>query len=71
MYKEVEIEICDILEEKSIKLRPSILEQVVLPSVFHKEEYIVLRARKVNATISDRSISRDHHLIQLEGVVLP
>ena len=78
MYKEVDI--WAVLEEESRKLCPSRLEQVLLPLVFHTEEYNVWRARKVNATISDHSISKsqtrsrkmqDHHLVQLGGVVLP
>ena len=78
MYKDVEI--WAFLEEESIKLHPSRVEQPVLPSVFHTEMDTILRARKVNATMADHLISRgqtrsrnmqDHHLVRLEGVVLP
>ena len=50
MYKKKDIDLSNIcqwtiLKEKSIKLRPSRLEQVVLPSVFHTEEYNILKER--------------------------
>ena len=60
------------LEEMLIKLRPSRLEQVHLPSVFHTEESKILRHCKANATMVDHLISRgqtrsrkmhDHHLM--------
>jgi hypothetical protein len=78
MYKDVEI--CAFVEEWSIKLRPSRLEQVLLPSVFHTEECDILRLGKVNATMADHLISRgqthsrkmqDYHLVQLGGEVPP
>jgi hypothetical protein len=59
MYKEFQLgDIWNFLEEKSTKLRPSRLEQVVLLSVFYREEYI-LRQRKADATMADRLIPRD------------
>ena len=78
MYKDVGF--CDIFQEGSIKLSASRLEQVRLPSVFHTEEYNILRPCKVNATMAGRLILRGqtrsrktlgHHLMQLGGVVLP
>jgi hypothetical protein len=59
MYKDIDLghNWC-VYEEESIKLRPSRLEQVVLPSVFHTEEYKILRQRKVDATIADHLVSR-------------
>ena len=67
------------LLEESIKLRPSRLKQVHLPSVFQTEEYDILRHCKVNTTMADHLISRGQthtrklhdHLRQLGGVVLP
>ena len=65
---------------KSIKLRPSRLEQVDLPSNFHTEEYKFLRESKVDASMADHLILKgqtrsrnmqDHHLAQLGGTVLP
>ena len=73
-------EICTLFEEKWIKLHPSRLIQVRLPSAFHTEKYNILRQCKVNATMGDhlilrgQSLSRkmhDHHLLQVGGVVLP
>jgi hypothetical protein len=73
MYKDIDFgHNWGVYEEKSIKLSPSRLEQVVLPSVFHTEEYKILRQREVDATMADRLISRgqtrsrkmqDHHLM--------
>ena len=63
-------------DEKSIKLRPSRLEQVVLPSVFHTEDHHLLRERRMDETMAVTKRSdpllkmQDHHLVQL-GVVLP
>ena len=78
MYKDVEL--CTPFEEELIKLHPSRLRQVRLPSAFHTEEYDILRHCKVNATIADhlflrgQTLSRkmhDHHFVQLGGVILP
>ena len=80
MYKDVDFQFWAILEEKSIKLRASRLEQAVLPSVFHTEEYNVSGVRTVDATTADYLMPRgqtrsrkmqDHYLVQLGGVVLP
>ena len=77
MYKEDDL--CAFFEKKSIKMFPTRLEQILLPSVFHTEERKFLVVPKVNATMADHLISRsqtrfrtmqDHHLIQLGGVVL-
>ena len=72
--------ICALFEVKPIKLRPSRLKQVRLPSAFHTEEYNILRYCKVNATTGDHLILRgqtlsrkmdDHHLLKVGAVVLP
>jgi hypothetical protein len=69
----------EIPYEKSIKMRPSRLEQIDLPSVFYTEEGNFLGACKVDATMADHLLSRgharprmmqDHHLMQLGGVFL-
>jgi hypothetical protein len=58
MYKDIDFgDIGRFCEEKSIKLRPSRLGQVVLPSVFHTEEDKILRERKVDATTLDHLFS--------------
>ena len=78
MYKVLDI--CMFFEEETIKPRPSRLKRIPLPSVFHTEEYDILRHCKVNATTADHQMLRgqsrsrkmhDHHLIQVGGVVLP
>ena len=78
MYKDIELG--KSFEEMLIKLRPSRLEQVHLPSVFHTEESKNLRHCEANATMADHLISRgqtrsrkmyDHRLMQFEGVALP
>ena len=75
-----DVDICALLEEKSIKQRPSRLEQVRLPSVFHTKEYDISRLGEVDVTMADHLFSRGqtrsrkmqgHHLMQLGGVVLP
>jgi hypothetical protein len=54
MYKEGEPENNRIfLRAKSINMRPSRLEQAVLPSAFHTEENNILKENKVDATIDD------------------
>jgi hypothetical protein len=73
-------DIWGLLRAKSTKLRPSRLEQDVLPSVFHTEPNNILKEDKLDATMADHLFARgptrfrktqDHHLIQLGGVVLP
>ena len=81
MYKEIDSGYNWVfVSGKSIKLRPSRLGQVVLPSVIHTEENNILEENKVDATTVDHLLARgpihcrktkDHHLMLLGGVVLP
>ena len=75
MYKEADSDdMQEFLKANSIKLCPSRLEQVDLPSVFHKEKDNVLEENKVDASMADHLFARDpthsrntrdHRLIQL------
>jgi hypothetical protein len=48
----------DSMRAKSTELRPSRLEQTVLPLVFHTEGNNILRDDKVDATMADPLIAR-------------
>ena len=79
MYRDIDLgdSICQwgVYEERSIMLRPTRLEQVLLPSVFHTVEYTILRQYRVDGTMADHLITRgqsrqtrsrkmqDHHLM--------
>ena len=80
LYKKSDDKRGSFSRAKPIKLYPDRLEQVVLPSVFHKEEDNILKEYKVDATMADHLLARgpthsrktqDHHLMQLGGAVLP
>jgi hypothetical protein len=59
MYKEIDSgDNWDGMRAKSTELRPSRLEQTVLPSVYHTEENNILEEHEVDATIADHLIAR-------------